>query len=207
MTTRSNTSLATPSIRATLSALCVPSCGGVCIIRVREHADGPRCSAACASGTRATTSCMCTISWRSWRCRKSYGYKPLCHSKTTSSVQPSLSSPTRVFLGPRKSPWFAPSPFSYCSAPASPSPPRSTAPSLAGETCFLALPDGPCSEVYDRACASHPSDEKVVAYEAHFAAHKIEKDAASLTPLASSTIPVYFHVVSKDSTTAGGNVP
>ena len=64
----------------------------------------------------------------------------------------------------------------------------------------------PINDDLARACASHPSDEKVAAYEAHFAAHKLEANAASLTPLAAS-IPVYFHVISKDSTTSGGNVP
>jgi hypothetical protein len=76
---------------------------------------------------------------------------------------------------------------------------------LLGSSLALATPLN--STFVGRACASHPTDEKVAAYEAHFAAHKLEKDAASLKPLASSTIPVYFHVVSKDSTTAGGNVP
>ncbi|THH01883.1 hypothetical protein EW026_g915 [Hermanssonia centrifuga] len=58
-----------------------------------------------------------------------------------------------------------------------------------------------------RACASHPSDEKVLEYEAHFAAHKVEKESFSTDAAAAATVSVYFHVISKDSTTAGGNVP
>ncbi|KAI0761713.1 metalloprotease [Irpex lacteus] len=61
-----------------------------------------------------------------------------------------------------------------------------------------------------RGCASHPTTEQISAYEAHFAEHKVEKEVflkSNLSAAASSTIPVYFHVISKDSTTAGGNVP
>ncbi|KAI0093402.1 Metalloprotease [Irpex rosettiformis] len=61
-----------------------------------------------------------------------------------------------------------------------------------------------------RGCATHPTAEQVSAYEAHFAEHKVEKSAflkSNLTAAASATIPVYFHVVSMDSTISGGNVP
>jgi hypothetical protein len=40
--------------------------------------------------------------------------------------------------------------------------------------------------------------------EAHFAANKVE--SSSLAPLA-ATLNIYFHVVSRDNTVAGGNVP
>lgn len=61
--------------------------------------------------------------------------------------------------------------------------------------------------ILSRACATHPSDEKVLAYEAHFTAHKVEKAAFKGEAAQAATVPVYFHVISKDSTAAGGNVP
>ncbi|KIP09189.1 hypothetical protein PHLGIDRAFT_34585 [Phlebiopsis gigantea 11061_1 CR5-6] len=60
-----------------------------------------------------------------------------------------------------------------------------------------------------RGCGSHLSAEKVAEFEAHFAAHKVEQKVSTDAVSAAATvnIPVYFHVISKDSTTAGGNVP
>lgn len=56
-----------------------------------------------------------------------------------------------------------------------------------------------------RACGTYISDAQLVAAEAHFIQHKVTvSDFAALTP---TKINVYFHVISKDSTAAGGNVP
>jgi hypothetical protein len=54
-----------------------------------------------------------------------------------------------------------------------------------------------------RNCGTSITDAQLAAAEAHFAQHKIEP--ASFAPLAS--IPIYYHVISKDTTLAGGNVP
>ncbi|KAK7470952.1 hypothetical protein VKT23_002367 [Stygiomarasmius scandens] len=59
-------------------------------------------------------------------------------------------------------------------------------------------------EITQRTCGTFISDEDLLVAEEHFAAHKVEPSA--LRPLA-ATLNVYFHVISKDSTTAGGNVP
>lgn len=61
--------------------------------------------------------------------------------------------------------------------------------------------------LHTRACATHPTDEQVLAYEAHFAAHKVEKSVPHTDAAAAATVSVYFHVISEDSTAAGGNVP
>lgn len=58
------------------------------------------------------------------------------------------------------------------------------------------------------ACGTTISDERLVAAEAHFKANAVGKEAfAHVSAAASATVPVYFHVISKDSTTSGGNVP
>ncbi|KAJ7921094.1 metalloprotease [Mycena leptocephala] len=57
--------------------------------------------------------------------------------------------------------------------------------------------------IVPRACGTFISDDDLIAAEAHFAANKV---SAHLVPLA-VTLKIYFHVVSKDSTVAGGNVP
>ena len=61
--------------------------------------------------------------------------------------------------------------------------------------------------VVARACGTHPTEAQIQTYEAHFAAHKVEASAFNVAAAAAVSIPVYFHVVSKDSTTSGGNVP
>ncbi|KAJ7093854.1 metalloprotease [Mycena belliarum] len=56
-----------------------------------------------------------------------------------------------------------------------------------------------------RKCGSYMSDAKMMAAERHFVAH-----SAKLLPtskIANKAVNVYFHVISKDSTVAGGNVP
>ncbi|KAH8077879.1 metalloprotease [Cristinia sonorae] len=60
-----------------------------------------------------------------------------------------------------------------------------------------------------RGCGSHISDEKILAAEAHFQANAVgpEAFAAFDAEEAAPVIPVYFHVISKDTTVAGGNVP
>ena len=54
-----------------------------------------------------------------------------------------------------------------------------------------------------RACGTSITEAQIAAAEAHFAQHKIEPSSFA----AAASIPVFFHVVSKDSTVAGGNVP
>ena len=58
-----------------------------------------------------------------------------------------------------------------------------------------------------RRCGTTITDEKLAANEAHFKANYVTKPAALIHTAAVPTVSVYFHVVSKDSTTAGGNVP
>ncbi|CAL1701545.1 unnamed protein product [Somion occarium] len=60
------------------------------------------------------------------------------------------------------------------------------------------------STLAGRLCGTTISEEKLVAAEVHFAANAVPK--ADFT-IAAATVPVYFHVISKDSTLAGGNVP
>ncbi|KAJ2928639.1 hypothetical protein H1R20_g8468, partial [Candolleomyces eurysporus] len=54
-----------------------------------------------------------------------------------------------------------------------------------------------------RTCGTHISDADVVKAEKHFAAHKIVPQAS----IAATTISVYWHVVSRDATLGGGNIP
>ncbi|KAJ7093848.1 metalloprotease [Mycena belliarum] len=56
-----------------------------------------------------------------------------------------------------------------------------------------------------RKCGTYMSDAKMMAAERHFVAQ-----AAKILPeakIANKAVKVYFHVISKDSTVAGGNVP
>ncbi|KAJ3511513.1 hypothetical protein NLJ89_g4050 [Agrocybe chaxingu] len=52
-------------------------------------------------------------------------------------------------------------------------------------------------------CGTYISDEQIAAAEADFQAHKVVPTAKLLA----ATVPVYFHVVTRDSTLSGGNVP
>lgn len=54
-----------------------------------------------------------------------------------------------------------------------------------------------------RTCGTTPSAEKVAAAEAHFKAAKVK---ATFSAEAAS-IPIQFHVISRDTTAASGNVP
>jgi hypothetical protein len=60
-----------------------------------------------------------------------------------------------------------------------------------------------------RKCGSTVSDVKFAAAEKHFAANKDSFAAASFATAKNKTakIDVYFHVIQKDNTTEGGNVP
>lgn len=55
-----------------------------------------------------------------------------------------------------------------------------------------------------RTCGTNPTDEEVRIAEAHFQANKVEPKEGFAD---AATINVYFHVVSKDTTLSGGNVP
>jgi len=62
-----------------------------------------------------------------------------------------------------------------------------------------------------RVCGNEPSQSKVQAMEQHFASVMANQAASGFAarPAAAdaATIPVFFHVISKDSTLAGGNIP
>ena len=52
--------------------------------------------------------------------------------------------------------------------------------------------------------------EKMAIYEAHFAENKVERDVLLESDpdfIFPVEIPVYFHVISANSTVAGGNIP
>ena len=61
----------------------------------------------------------------------------------------------------------------------------------------------------ERKCGTVISDEKLAANEAHYLANFVPKAASKLTSEAAAapTVQVYWHVISKDTTTAGGNIP
>ncbi|KAF9468891.1 hypothetical protein BDZ94DRAFT_1304040 [Collybia nuda] len=54
-----------------------------------------------------------------------------------------------------------------------------------------------------RTCASTPSDAEVAAAESHFQANKVTSNGFAI---AAATVKVYFHVISRDTTAAGGYV-
>jgi hypothetical protein len=55
-----------------------------------------------------------------------------------------------------------------------------------------------------RTCGNELSSSQISLMEADFAAKKV---SAKQGAVAAATLNVYFHVISKDSTVAGGNVP
>ncbi|KAJ7189137.1 metalloprotease [Mycena filopes] len=69
----------------------------------------------------------------------------------------------------------------------------------------LATPT-PTPDIKPRNCGSLMAAADVAVAEAHFAAHKVLA-ATKLASRATTTVKVYWHVVSKDMTAAGGNVP
>ncbi|KAF8897231.1 hypothetical protein BD779DRAFT_1607930 [Infundibulicybe gibba] len=62
----------------------------------------------------------------------------------------------------------------------------------------------PLNTTIPRACGTFISDEQLIAAEAHFHANKVEPSSDFA---AAATISIVFHVISKDTTVAGGNVP
>ncbi|KAJ7657624.1 metalloprotease [Mycena polygramma] len=75
---------------------------------------------------------------------------------------------------------------------------------LAVSSVFALTPDAkPAARA--RTCGVNITQAAFEAAEAHFAANKVVH-ADTLKPLV-ATLKIYFHVVSKDSTLAGGNVP
>jgi len=68
----------------------------------------------------------------------------------------------------------------------------------------LAAPTEYNTTITPRLCGTHISDSALLAAEAHFNANK---KVSKLSPQASATVQVYWHVISKSSTTAGGNIP
>lgn len=60
-----------------------------------------------------------------------------------------------------------------------------------------------------RLCGNNPSADKILAHEQHFQA-KVNSDIdtfASKVPLASSVIPVHWHVIASSNRSADGNLP
>ncbi|KAI0322948.1 hypothetical protein OF83DRAFT_1089869 [Amylostereum chailletii] len=74
---------------------------------------------------------------------------------------------------------------------------------LFGSSIALAGPVNTTTTV--RTCGTSISEEKLIAAEQHFQANKAVRNTSLAA--ATATIDVYFHVISKDSTTAGGNIP
>lgn len=74
---------------------------------------------------------------------------------------------------------------------------------LLGAAVVIANPVN--TTIVPRQCGTVISDAQLIAAEKHFQANKVEKVNSSVA--AAATIPVYFHVISKDSTLAGGNIP
>lgn len=54
-----------------------------------------------------------------------------------------------------------------------------------------------------RVCGTVTTPEKIAAAEARFQANKVDGEFS----IQAATIPVQFHVISEDTTVAGGNVP
>ncbi|TCD67923.1 hypothetical protein EIP91_011787 [Steccherinum ochraceum] len=66
----------------------------------------------------------------------------------------------------------------------------------------------PLHNATTRACGTAISDEKLLAAEQHFKSNVVGKEAfAHIDAATAATVSVYFHVISKDSTVAGGNIP
>ncbi|KAF4601924.1 hypothetical protein EYR40_005125 [Pleurotus pulmonarius] len=67
---------------------------------------------------------------------------------------------------------------------------------------------GPLDLTYPRICGSHPSNTKLVAAERKFEAQMVAPGASPMGGEPTSPkLNVYWHVVSKDDTLEGGNVP
>ncbi|KAA1466083.1 zincin [Dentipellis sp. KUC8613] len=74
---------------------------------------------------------------------------------------------------------------------------------LLGSASVLAGPVN--TTIHQRTCGTTISDERLIAAEKHFAANKVE--AFTTEAAAAATVDVWFHVISEDSTQAGGNLP
>ncbi|KAF9569388.1 metalloprotease [Agrocybe pediades] len=74
---------------------------------------------------------------------------------------------------------------------------------LLGVSAVLATPFN--ATATRRTCGTTISDEKLALAEAHFQAHKVTP--SSFAAASAATINVYFHVIQKDTTLAGGNIP
>ncbi|KAF9450893.1 metalloprotease [Macrolepiota fuliginosa MF-IS2] len=71
---------------------------------------------------------------------------------------------------------------------------------LLAASAVFAIP----SNLTRRTCGSELSDAQVAHFEADFAAKKVAVPEVSIF---AATIPVYFHVIQKDTTLSGGNIP
>lgn len=61
------------------------------------------------------------------------------------------------------------------------------------------------NSVRRRGCATHVTREQAFAAEAHFAKHRVARD--DVAPRGTVNVPVVFHVIQKDDSLEGGNVP
>ncbi|TFY76396.1 hypothetical protein EWM64_g7617 [Hericium alpestre] len=69
-----------------------------------------------------------------------------------------------------------------------------------------ALAAGPANNtIVPRTCGTTISPEEIIAAEKHFNENKI--DALTFDAAAAANVEVYFHVISEDTTQAGGNLP
>lgn len=73
---------------------------------------------------------------------------------------------------------------------------------ILGVSAVIATPLN--TTVVQRTCGTTISDERLAAAEAHFQANKVVPNSFAALK---ATINVHFHVISKDSTLAGGNIP
>jgi len=73
-----------------------------------------------------------------------------------------------------------------------------------GASVALASPIAVNSTVTPRLCGTTISPEKIIAAEKHFQANKPTKGL--MENIAASTVSVYMHVISEDTTAAGGNL-
>lgn len=77
---------------------------------------------------------------------------------------------------------------------------------ILGATSAFAIPKNGSAPT-GRACGTYISDEALVAAEAHFNANKVSPSDLREGAAAVATLNIYYHVVYKSTTVAGGNVP
>lgn len=189
-------------------------------VRCRPRHDGQLSSMFCTSwraaeDVHARTSYLSRIV-QSWRTGNGGSIKQGAGGRTGSLHRSTLGSPT-----PRARPWIHHVQACHCCCappvrrvrrprrvvqrPCRQRRPVSTRVSLYESSEVLSCSRRPFR--VRRVCGSSISEEKKVAAEAHFHANFVPPPPTALVAAATPTVSVYFHVISKDSTTAGGNIP